>query len=183
MVSQPITVCLWSHVCFFFYSNFAAYIVYRRYKPCEFLWFVWTDCWGNKSYYIITSPANSTLFIPFVSRRSIIYFNEWSQTPTYSHARSSGCGRFDQRPGVIRFESNDVIWLRNHAYTWMLAQNIWCKQTMVSNTGGPLTFLVFAHFFFSDYPKARGEILVQIKPRFWKKFWGCQWQNNETSSG
>ena len=41
-----------------FHSNFAAYIVYRRYKPCEFLEFVWTDCWGNKSNYVITSPAN-----------------------------------------------------------------------------------------------------------------------------
>ena len=41
-------------------DNFAAYIVCRRYKPCEFLGFVWTDCWGNKSYYIITSPANMT---------------------------------------------------------------------------------------------------------------------------
>ena len=41
-----------------FHSNFAAYIVYRRCKACEFLWFVWTDCWGNKSYHIITSPAN-----------------------------------------------------------------------------------------------------------------------------
>ena len=41
------------------HSNFAAYIVYRRCKPCEFLWFVWTDCWSNKSYYIITSPANT----------------------------------------------------------------------------------------------------------------------------
>ena len=43
------------------HSNFAVYnvhIVCRRYKPCEFLWFVWTDCWGNKSYYIITSPVN-----------------------------------------------------------------------------------------------------------------------------
>ena len=42
-----------------FHSNFAAYIVCRRYKPCEFLGFVWTDCWGNKSYYVITSPASS----------------------------------------------------------------------------------------------------------------------------
>ena len=59
----------------------------------------------------------------------------------------------------IRYESDDVIWLRNHAYTWMLVPNIRCKQTMVSNTGGPLTFSVFTHFF-SDYPKAirRGEI-------------------------
>ena len=41
-----------------FHSNFAAYIVCRRYKPCEFLGLVWTDCWGNKSDYDITSPAN-----------------------------------------------------------------------------------------------------------------------------
>ena len=41
-----------------FHSNFAAYIVCRRYKPCEFPGFVWTDCWGNKSYYVIISPAN-----------------------------------------------------------------------------------------------------------------------------
>ena len=41
-----------------FYSNFAAYIVCRRYKPCGFLGLVWTDCWGNKSNYVITSPAN-----------------------------------------------------------------------------------------------------------------------------
>ena len=43
----------------FFIQNFAAYIVYRRYKPCEFPGIVWTDCWGNKTYYVITSPANS----------------------------------------------------------------------------------------------------------------------------
>ena len=42
-----------------FHSNFAACTVCRRHKPCEFLSYVWTDCWGNKSYYIITSPANS----------------------------------------------------------------------------------------------------------------------------
>ena len=30
-----------------FHSNFAAYIVCHRYKPCEFLGFVWTDYWGN----------------------------------------------------------------------------------------------------------------------------------------
>ena len=35
-----------------FHLNFAAYIVYRRYKPREFLEFVWTDCWGNKSNYV-----------------------------------------------------------------------------------------------------------------------------------
>ena len=46
-------------MCALFQSNFAAYIVCRGYKPCEFLGFVWTDCWGNESYYVITSPANS----------------------------------------------------------------------------------------------------------------------------
>ena len=40
-----------------FHPNFAAFIVCRRYKPCEFLGLVWTDCWGNKSDYDITSPA------------------------------------------------------------------------------------------------------------------------------
>ena len=41
-----------------FHSNFAAYIVCRRYKPCGFLGLAWTNCWGNKSNYVITSPAN-----------------------------------------------------------------------------------------------------------------------------
>ena len=30
----------------------------RHYRPCGFLGFVWTDCWGDKSNYVITSPAN-----------------------------------------------------------------------------------------------------------------------------
>ena len=50
--------CLSVKPCMFFYSNFAACIVCRRDKPCEFPRFVWTDCWGNKSYYVINSPAN-----------------------------------------------------------------------------------------------------------------------------
>ena len=58
MVSQTINiVCEAMYVVF--HSNFAAYIVYRRYKQCEFLEFVWTDCWGYKSNYVITSPANN----------------------------------------------------------------------------------------------------------------------------
>ena len=51
----------------------------------------------------------------------------------------------------IRYESDDIIWLRNHASTWILVPNIGCKQTMASNTGGPLTFFfffVFTHFSF-----------------------------------
>ena len=51
--------CLAVKPCILNCSNFASYIVYRGCKPCEFLWFVWTHCWGNKSYYVITSPANS----------------------------------------------------------------------------------------------------------------------------
>ena len=53
---RQLTCCLAMYVVF--HSNFAACIVYRRYKPCEFLEFVWTDSWGNKSNYVITSPAN-----------------------------------------------------------------------------------------------------------------------------
>ena len=56
---QRVIVCEAMNVVF--HSNFAAYIVCRRYKPCEFPGFVWTDCWGNKSYYVITSPANNCL--------------------------------------------------------------------------------------------------------------------------
>ena len=52
------TVIICEAMCVVFHSNFAAYIVCRRYKPCEFLRFVWTDYWGNKSNYVITSPAN-----------------------------------------------------------------------------------------------------------------------------
>ena len=52
-----VTVCEAMYIVF--HSNFAAFIVCRRYKPCGFLGFVWTDCWGNKSYYVITSPAKS----------------------------------------------------------------------------------------------------------------------------
>ena len=50
---------------------------------------------------------------------------------------------------IIRYESDDVIWLRNHASTWILVPNIGCKQTMASNTGGPLTFsFLGVHTFF-----------------------------------
>ena len=44
-----------------FHSNFAAFIVCQCYEPCGFPGLVWTDCWGNKSYYIITSLANILL--------------------------------------------------------------------------------------------------------------------------
>ena len=39
---------LWSHVVF--HSNFDAFFVCQRHKPCGFPGFVWTDCWGNKSW-------------------------------------------------------------------------------------------------------------------------------------
>ena len=54
---QTVIVCGAMYIVFL--SNFAAYIVCRSYKRCEFLGFVWTDCRGNKPYYVITSPANS----------------------------------------------------------------------------------------------------------------------------
>ena len=55
---DKVSVCEAMYV--IFHSNFAVYIVCQRKKPCEFLWFVWTDCRGNKSYYVITSSANSS---------------------------------------------------------------------------------------------------------------------------
>ena len=58
------------HMYVVFYSNFAAYIVCRRYKPCEFPGFVWIECWGNKSYYVITSPANIKEIITVTARLS-----------------------------------------------------------------------------------------------------------------
>ena len=48
-------------------------IVCQRYKPCEFLGFIWTDCWGNKSNYVITSPANSTA-LQFLKAEKKSYF-------------------------------------------------------------------------------------------------------------
>ena len=48
---------------------------------------------------------------------------------------------------AILCESDDVIWLRNHAYTWILVPNIGCKQTMASNTGGPLNYFFGVHTF------------------------------------
>ena len=66
MASQ--TVCEAMYVVF--HSNFAAYIVSQRCDPCEFPGFVWTDCWGNKSCYVITSPANSHLKIPIIMNES-----------------------------------------------------------------------------------------------------------------
>ena len=35
-------------------------LVCRHCRPCEFLGFVWTDCWGDKSNYVITSTANKS---------------------------------------------------------------------------------------------------------------------------
>ena len=57
MASQTDSYRLWNHVWGFSFK-LAVYIVCRRYKPCEFPGFVWTNCWGNKSDYVITSPAN-----------------------------------------------------------------------------------------------------------------------------
>ena len=80
MASQTDSYRLWSHVCRCYHSNFAAFIVFWRYKPCEFLWFLWTDCWGNKSYYVITSPAN-WLFrdnCQLLCNASIILYIKWT---------------------------------------------------------------------------------------------------------
>ena len=70
----------------------------------------------------------------------------------------------------IHYESDDVICLRNHAYTWILVPNIGCKQTMASNTGGPLTFfLVFTlSFFWFPQGNTKRRNFVQIKPRYFE---------------
>ena len=48
----------------FFIQTLPRILVCRRHKPCEFLGFVWTDCWGNKSYCVTTSPANWAVTLP-----------------------------------------------------------------------------------------------------------------------
>ena len=60
--------CLSMKPCVLFFIQtlkvYLKYIVCQRYKLCEFLGFVWTDCWGNKSYYVTTSLANSDKILP-----------------------------------------------------------------------------------------------------------------------
>ena len=91
----------------------------------------------------------------------------------------------------IRYESDDVIWLRNHVSTGILVPNIGCKQTMASNTGGPLTFfffffffLVFTHFSFW-LPKAirRGEISFKSNHVIERNFEAANSRITGTSSG
>ena len=92
---------------------------------------------------------------------------------------------------IIRYESDDVIWLRNHASTWILVPNIGCKQIMASNTGGPLTFFFFffffwcLHIFLSDYPKAirRGEISFKSNYVIERNFEAANSRITGTSSG
>ena len=93
-------------------------------------------------------------------------------------------GFFVQHP-FIRYESDDVIWLRNHASTWILVPNIGCKQTMASNTGGPLTFFGVHTFFISDYPKAirRGKISFKSNHVIERNFEAVNSRITVTSSG
>ena len=140
---QTVIVCEAMYIVF--HSNFAAYIVCQSYKPCEFPGFVWTDCWDNKSYYVITSPAN------------------WV-CPAGSHSfeleHENISSRFDTR---IRYESDAVIRLRNHAYT---TRGCWFQTLDVNKPGvryqRTAYFFCCSHFFFSfsDYSKAirKGEI-------------------------
>ena len=65
---RQLSVCEAMYV--IFHSNFAVYIVCQRCKPCEFLWFVWTDCRGNKSYYVIISSANTHMLCIHVTLSS-----------------------------------------------------------------------------------------------------------------
>ena len=61
LCGMPLVVCEAMYAVF--HSNFAAYIVCWRCKPCEFLGLIWPDCWDNKSYYVINSPANCHLVL------------------------------------------------------------------------------------------------------------------------
>ena len=125
-------------------------------------------------FLIITKTFRGSRILKYLINIELIWLSVTKHKPKLSHGltchfmldRLHWCAKQMNRTSVLlgRYESDDVIWLRNHAYTWMLVPNIWCKQTMASNTGGPLTFFWCSHIFFSDYPKAirRGEI------------WGCQ---------
>ena len=45
-----------------FFIQILPRILPRMYKPCEFLGFVWTNYWGNKSNYVITFPMKYLTF-------------------------------------------------------------------------------------------------------------------------
>ena len=55
----------------------------RHYRPCEFLGFVWTDCWGDKSNYVITSPANCHFKYSFFFFFLSILFSLKVECPLY----------------------------------------------------------------------------------------------------
>ena len=72
-----------------------------------------------------------------------------SLTFSTSHIKDISIWRILKAVENIRYESDDVIWLRNHASTWILVPNIGCKQTMASIPADRLLFfLVFTHFSF-----------------------------------
>ena len=83
-----------------FHSNFAAYIVSRCYKPCGFPGFVWTDCWGNKSYYVITflanTPSNSIhediAYWNYYIMLSVYLATKWLLWPKQMHDLAVTCG-------------------------------------------------------------------------------------------
>ena len=80
-------------------------------------------------------------------------------------SKHAGVWWLSNPPGLsIRCESDDVIWLRNHAYTWMLVPNIGCsnkpwRQILADR----LLFFWCSDIFFPDYPMAirRGEISLK----------------------
>ena len=75
---------------------------------------------------------------------------------------------------TIRYESDDVIWLRNHASTWILVPNIGCKQTMASNTGWPLTCFLCIRQRKPWTPPPQGS--TQIRRRDDVESWGVYFQ-------
>ena len=59
--------CLSVKPCIVFHSNLAAYIVCRRYKPCEFPEFVWIDSWGNIKVLLCNHFSGEYLEVNLVS--------------------------------------------------------------------------------------------------------------------
>ena len=76
--------------------------------------------------------------------------------------------------------------MTSFGYEIMLTRGCWFQTLDVNKPwrqipADRLLFLVFTHFF-SWLPQGNTNRrnFVQIKPRYWKKLWGCQWQNNGT---
>ena len=80
--------------------------------------------------------------------------------------------------------------MTSFGYEILLIRGCWFQSLDVNKpwrqiplTADRLVFLVFI-LFFSWLPQGntKRRNFVQIEPRYWKKFWGSQWQNNGTNA-